>query len=337
MLDDSGIRPPLLAAGINLFGGALGLLHKHVTGAVPIRRNSKDPLYLVTLRAYIAELLKERDLLYYAEGGRSYTGELKAPEDRPAAGGAQAEPRESVDRADGGGLRPRARRSHPARAKRAASASGRSRRKSPRWCGTRSGYESRAFVTFASADSASARSIPDSRRDLVTLAHRVHDDDRPQPQSLPTALVASVMRPHMSRIELHCAPRRSPRHARRRSAPTSPCKSGRQAARRGRVAPGGARRARRGRSDLCACATASSLRYYARIDRAPADGASKDHALMLDALPKAAFSLLASSNTLKRLASRYGMRRPAVLRGGSSPARRRRKPSTPRARSSSRA
>jgi proline dehydrogenase len=32
--------------------------------------------------------------------------------------------------------------------------------------------------------------------------------------------------------------------------------------------------------------------------------------LILEALPKAAFSLLASSNTLKRLASRYGMRRP---------------------------
>src|SRR6187549_3900306 len=31
---------------------------------------------------------------------------------------------------------------------------------------------------------------------------------------------------------------------------------------------------------------------------------------MLDALPKTAFSLLASSHTLKRLASRYGMRRP---------------------------
>src|SRR6476619_864474 len=79
VLDDNGIRPPLIAAGINLFGGALGLLHRHVTGAIPIRRNSKDPLYLVTLRAYIGEILKRRDLLYYAEGGRSYTGELKAP------------------------------------------------------------------------------------------------------------------------------------------------------------------------------------------------------------------------------------------------------------------
>ena len=45
VLDDNGVRPPVLAAGINLFGGALGLLHRHVTGAVPIRRESKDPLY----------------------------------------------------------------------------------------------------------------------------------------------------------------------------------------------------------------------------------------------------------------------------------------------------
>ena len=40
VLDDNGIRPPLIAAGINLFGGPLGLIHKHVTGAIPIRRNT---------------------------------------------------------------------------------------------------------------------------------------------------------------------------------------------------------------------------------------------------------------------------------------------------------
>src|SRR6185369_5901556 len=79
VLDDNGIRPPLIAAGINLFGGALGLLHRHVTGAIPIRRNSKDPIYLITLKAYVAELLKRRDILYYAEGGRSYSGEMKSP------------------------------------------------------------------------------------------------------------------------------------------------------------------------------------------------------------------------------------------------------------------
>src|SRR3954469_15072372 len=39
-LDDNGTRPPLIAAGINLFGGPLGLIHRHVTGAIPIRRNT---------------------------------------------------------------------------------------------------------------------------------------------------------------------------------------------------------------------------------------------------------------------------------------------------------
>src|SRR3954453_7726674 len=78
-LDDNGIRPPVTAAGINLFGGPLGLLPRHAPGAIPIRRNTKDPAYLVTLKAYVAELLQRSDLLFYIEGGRSYTGEMKAP------------------------------------------------------------------------------------------------------------------------------------------------------------------------------------------------------------------------------------------------------------------
>src|SRR6266478_8866825 len=77
VLDDNGIRPPLIAAGINLFGGPLGLINKHVTGAIPIRRNMKDPAYLITLKAYFAELVKKHDLFFYPEGGRSYSGELK--------------------------------------------------------------------------------------------------------------------------------------------------------------------------------------------------------------------------------------------------------------------
>src|SRR5437660_4812915 len=78
VLDDNGVRPPLIAAGINLFGGPLGLLHRHITGAIPIRRNTKDPAYLITLKAYVAEILKKHDLFFYPEGGRSYSGELKA-------------------------------------------------------------------------------------------------------------------------------------------------------------------------------------------------------------------------------------------------------------------
>jgi glycerol-3-phosphate O-acyltransferase len=77
VLDDAGIRPPIIAAGINLFGGPLGLIHKHVTGALPIRRNMKDPAYLITLKAYVSELLHKHDLFFYPEGGRSYSGELK--------------------------------------------------------------------------------------------------------------------------------------------------------------------------------------------------------------------------------------------------------------------
>src|SRR5436190_19133018 len=77
VLDENGVRPPTIAAGITLFGGPLGLLHRHVTGAIPIRRHIKDPAYLVTLKAYVAEMLKKHDLFFYPEGGRSYSGELK--------------------------------------------------------------------------------------------------------------------------------------------------------------------------------------------------------------------------------------------------------------------
>ena len=76
-LDDAGIRPPIIATGINLFGGPLGLIHKHITGALPIRRNMKDPAYLITLKAYVSELLHKHDLFFYPEGGRSYSGDLK--------------------------------------------------------------------------------------------------------------------------------------------------------------------------------------------------------------------------------------------------------------------
>src|SRR5262249_5460369 len=77
VLDDNGVRPPVIAAGINLFAGPLGLLHRHATGAIPIRRNTKDLAYLITLKAYVAESLTRHYLLLYPEGGGSYSGELK--------------------------------------------------------------------------------------------------------------------------------------------------------------------------------------------------------------------------------------------------------------------
>jgi glycerol-3-phosphate O-acyltransferase len=51
VLDDNGIRPPIIAAGINLFGGPLGLMHTSRHGGAAIRRNTRDPLYLITLKA----------------------------------------------------------------------------------------------------------------------------------------------------------------------------------------------------------------------------------------------------------------------------------------------
>src|SRR2546423_10896091 len=43
VLDDNGIRPPLTAAGVNLFGGPLGLINNHLKARIPIRPTTKDP------------------------------------------------------------------------------------------------------------------------------------------------------------------------------------------------------------------------------------------------------------------------------------------------------
>ena len=200
ILDDHGIRPPLIAAGINLFGGALGLLHRHVTGAIPIRRNSKDPVYLVTLRAYVAEILKRRDLLYYAEGGRSYTGELKPPKTGLLQAALQAD-RESlsiVPMAIAYDLVLEERIMRRAAARRHARPFAQEIAEMVRHA---VGYHARAFVTFGQPIALSQYD-PDNRRDLVTLARRVQDDVGKLYKVLPTALVATVMKPQSTRAEI---------------------------------------------------------------------------------------------------------------------------------------
>jgi glycerol-3-phosphate O-acyltransferase len=202
VLDDAGIRPPVVAAGINLFGGPLGLLHRHVTGAIPIRRNSKDPLYLVTLRAYIAELLNRRDLLYYAEGGRSYTGELKSPKTGLLQAALQAD-RAALS------IVPMAVAYDLVLEERmiAREASRRRRHRRPfaqeiaEMVRHAVGYRSRAFVTFGPAIALSSYD-PDSRRDLVTLARDVQEAIGGLYKVLPTALVSAAMRLRTTRAEL---------------------------------------------------------------------------------------------------------------------------------------
>ena len=200
ILDDHGIRPPLLVAGINLFGGALGFIHRHVTGAIPVRRNSKDPIYLFTLRAYIAEVLKRRDLLCYPEGGRSYSGELK----QAKTGLLQAAL--LADRHELSAV-PVAMSYDLVLEERILAREALHKRKRPftqevaEMARHAVGYRTRAFVTIGHPIPLSGFD-PGSRRDLVTLVHRVQDGIGRAYKVLPTALVASVMRPQMSRRDL---------------------------------------------------------------------------------------------------------------------------------------
>ena len=200
VLDDNGIRPPVTAAGINLFGGPLGLLHRHVTGAIPIRRNTKDPAYLVTLKAYVAELLQRSDLLFYIEGGRSYTGELKAPKTGLLHATLQADVTDAVivplavsyDVVLEDHILPHA------ATKRRARPFGREVAEMVRYA---VGYQTRAFVSFGKPIRLGGID-PAARRDVMDLAHHIRDTIGLLYKVLPTAIVAAAMRPSTTKREL---------------------------------------------------------------------------------------------------------------------------------------
>src|SRR5918997_5636667 len=200
VLDDNGVRPPIIAAGINLFGGPLGLIHRHVTGAIPIRRNAKDPAYLVTLKAYVAELLGRHDLLFYIEGGRSYSGELKAPKTGLLHAAMQAECAGAVIVPVAGAydlLLEERILAHQA-TKRPPRPFAREVAEMVRY-GV--GYQSRAFVTFGAPISLLGYD-PESRRDVMALAHTTRDTIGLLYKVLPTAVLAAAMRPAIERREL---------------------------------------------------------------------------------------------------------------------------------------
>jgi len=199
-LDDNDIRPPVIAAGINLFGGPLGLLHRHVTGAIPIRRNAKDPAYLVTLKAYVAELLSRHDLMFYIEGGRSYSGEMKAPKTGLLHSTMQAGRSDAV-------IVPMAVAydlvledrilAHQAAKRRARSFAW----EVAEMVRYSVNYKSRAVVTFGKPISLSGYD-PDSRRDVMALAHLTRDTIGMLYKVLPTAVVAAALRPSITRRDL---------------------------------------------------------------------------------------------------------------------------------------
>jgi glycerol-3-phosphate O-acyltransferase len=200
VLDDNGIRPPLIAAGINLFGGPLGLIHKHVTGAVPIRRATKDPVYLTTLKAYIAELLRDHDLFFYPEGGRSYSGEMKPHKTGILHAVLQSGVKPIL-------LVPVAIAYDLVLEDRAISRQGVKKRQRPftyelaEMVGLAVGYRARAYVTFGPAVAVDAYD-PDSRKDALDLAHFTRDTIGKLYKVLPTAIVAHAMRPSIARADL---------------------------------------------------------------------------------------------------------------------------------------
>jgi glycerol-3-phosphate O-acyltransferase len=200
VLDDHGIRPPIIAAGINLFGGPLGLIHRHVTGALPIRRNTKDPGYLITLKAYVAELLSRHDLLFYIEGGRSYSGELKPPKTGLIHAALQADRRgvTVVPCAIAYDLVLEDRVLARQRTKRVQRPFARELAEMVRYA---VGYRSRVFVTFGEPIGIE-HCDPHSRRDVLELAHRTRDAIGRLVKVLPTALVATAMGPSISRHDL---------------------------------------------------------------------------------------------------------------------------------------
>lgn len=200
VLDDNGIKPPVIAAGINLFGGALGLIHKHVTGAIPVRREMKDPAYLATLKAYVSEVLKRHDLFLYLEGGRSYSGELKPFKTGLLHAAAQARRSDIVIvpvaiaydlvLEDFVLARQRVKRQQRPFAREVA--------EMVRFA---VGYQSRAIVNFGTPISLSEYD-PDGRRSMLQLTRRIRGDIGHLYTVVPTALIAAAMRPSIERQEL---------------------------------------------------------------------------------------------------------------------------------------
>ena len=200
VLEEHDVRPPIIAAGINLFGGPLGLLNRHVTGAIPIRRNTRDPAYLITLKAYVSELLRTHDFFFYPEGGRSYSGEIKTPKTGLMHAALHAEHRHIV-------IVPTAvaydvvledhvlARQKVKRSQRPFS------RELAEMVRYAVGYRSRAFVTFG--DPIRIDGVdPESRREVLDFTHHVMHVIGRLYKVLPTAIVANAMRPSITRRDL---------------------------------------------------------------------------------------------------------------------------------------
>ena len=208
-------------------------------------------------------MLKRHDLLFYLEGGRSYSGELKAPKTGLLHAALQARaPR----------LGRSCRRRSPTtscsritswRTRRRSAGSGRSARELAEMVRYAVGYQSRAFVTFGAPIA-----LDGLRPGFAPRRAGARAPDRATRSAalykvLPTALVAAAMRPSITRRDLEARAERVIDDAARRRRPTSASRPG--ARRRGRR-PSRSRRAASSSSSAAAFRVRDRnvLRYYAR-------------------------------------------------------------------------
>jgi glycerol-3-phosphate O-acyltransferase len=154
----------------------------------------------MTLKAYVAELLRKHDLFVFPEGGRSYSGELKTPKTGILHAALQSEhPRLLiVPTAIAYDLVLEDYVLARQKVKRGQRAFSREVAEMVRYA---VGYRSRAFVTFGKPIDVEGVDS-NSRRAVLDLAHTVMKTVGRLYKVLPTAVAAAAMRPSITRREL---------------------------------------------------------------------------------------------------------------------------------------
>ncbi len=145
-------------------------------------------------------MLHRHDLLFYIEGGRSYSGELKTPKTGLLHATLQAQRSDAV-------IVPMAVAYDLVLEDHILAYQAAKRRQRPfsrevaEMVRYAVGYQSRAFVTFGSPINTSGFD-PESRRDVMELAHLTRDAIGLLYKVLPTAVVAAALRPSITRRDL---------------------------------------------------------------------------------------------------------------------------------------
>jgi glycerol-3-phosphate O-acyltransferase len=160
----------------------------------------RDPGYLITLRAYVAELLNRHDFMFYIEGGRSYSGELRPAKTGLFHAALQTGRRDAV-------IVPTAISYDLVLEDHVLARQGVKRQQRPfsrelaEMVRYAVGYHSRAIVTFGPPIPLSDFDAG-SRRDVLDLVRRTRQAIGLQVKVLPTHLVAAAMRPSITRPDL---------------------------------------------------------------------------------------------------------------------------------------